>query len=266
MKIKLNYLKNAQQNGNDYYNKAKKLLNKRNGAELAVQNLEKQLKHIEEKSAQEKRIIIKKSDKKWYEKFHWFYTSNNMLCIGGRSAQQNDLINAKYFLDDDIFFHADIFGASLVLLKDGVNAKNEIWNEAAHFAAIYSSAWKEDLSTVDVYALKRNQISKSTATGSVGAGGFVMKGEREWFKNTPLSLFMFNENNTLNAVPKITFDKLIETKKINVYVELSLGTRKKSDAAKIISKHLNFEDLDMIMQQLPAGLFRVQLSKSGKKE
>ena len=266
MKIKLSYLKNAQQNGNDYYNKAKKLLNKRNGAEKAVYDLEKQLKGIEAQNEQKKRIIIKKSDKQWYEKFHWFYTSNNMLCIGGRSAQQNDLINAKYFLENDIFFHADIFGASLVLLKDGISVKKNIWEEAAHFAAIYSSAWKEDLSTVDVYALKRSQISKSTATGSVGTGGFVMKGEREWFKNTPLSLVMFNDNNTLNTIPKITFDRLIETKKINTYVELSLGTRKKSDAAKIISKHLNFDDLDTIVQQLPAGLFRVQLSKSGKKE
>ena len=265
MKIKLSYLKSAQQNGNDYYNKAKKLLNKRNGAEKAVVDLEKQLKNIEAQNEHKKRIIIKRSDKKWYEKFHWFYTSNNMLCIGGRSAQQNDLINAKYFLENDIFFHADIFGASLVLLKDGVSAKKDIWEEVAHFAAIYSSAWKEDLSTVDVYALGRSQISKSTATGSVGTGGFVMKGEREWFKNTPLSLVMFNSDNILNVVPKITFNKLIETKKIEQYAELSLGTKKKSDAAKMIAKHLNFEDLDTIMQQLPAGLFRVQLSRSEKK-
>ena len=262
MRIKLSYLKNAQQNGNDYYNKAKKLLNKRLGAEKAVKDLEKQLKHIEQSSEQKKRIIVKRTERSWYEKFHWFYTSNGMLCIGGRSAQQNDLINSKYFLDNDIFFHADIFGASLVLLKEGITADKSIWEEAAHFAAAYSSAWKEDLSTVDVYALKRNQISKSTATGSVGTGGFIMKGEREWFKSTPLSLIMFCNDNVLHTVPKITFNVMIAARKIDPYVELSLGERKKSDAAKMIAKHLNFDDIDTIIQQLPAGSFRIQLSKS----
>jgi hypothetical protein len=35
------------------------------------------------------------------------------------------------------------------------------------------------------------------------------------------------------------------------------GSSKKSDAAKVISKALSYNDLDAIMQQLPAGTFHL---------
>ncbi len=32
----------------------------------------------------------------WFERFHWFITSENYLCISGRDAQQNELIVKRY--------------------------------------------------------------------------------------------------------------------------------------------------------------------------
>jgi predicted ribosome quality control (RQC) complex YloA/Tae2 family protein len=33
----------------------------------------------------------------WYERFHWFISSENYLVISGHDAQQNELIVKRYF-------------------------------------------------------------------------------------------------------------------------------------------------------------------------
>lgn len=33
----------------------------------------------------------------WFERFHWFISSENYLVISGRDAQQNELIVKRYF-------------------------------------------------------------------------------------------------------------------------------------------------------------------------
>jgi len=50
---------------------------------------------------------IKKARKVlWFEKFKWFVTSENFLVIGGRDAQQNELLVKKYLRPRDVYMHA----------------------------------------------------------------------------------------------------------------------------------------------------------------
>jgi predicted ribosome quality control (RQC) complex YloA/Tae2 family protein len=258
MKITIDFTKSAQENADYFYKRSKKLTQKKAGAEAAIINLEKRLKAAKTvtETTQKKRIIV--TEKKWYQKFHWFYTSGGLLVIGGRDAQQNELLNSRHFEDNDLFFHANIFGAAVTILKDGVKASKEAKEETAQFAACYSSAWKEGLPAVDVYAMRRNQVSKSSSKGSISSGSFLLSGEREWYKNTGLSLVLFVKDEKLNANPEICFYRLKEAGKApDTYVLVKQGKIKKSDAAKKISKSLDFPDIDTIMQQLPAGEFRI---------
>ena len=39
----------------------------------------------------------------WFEKFAWFVTSENYLCVAGRDAQQNDLLVKKYLKAGDAY-------------------------------------------------------------------------------------------------------------------------------------------------------------------
>ncbi|HUC38716.1 MAG TPA: NFACT RNA binding domain-containing protein, partial [Candidatus Acidoferrum sp.] len=208
MKITIDTTKSAQENADYFYKRSKKLIQKKAGAEHAINDLEKRLSQAATATAksQKKRIEIK--EKEWYEKFHWFFTSNNMLVIGGRDAQQNELLNSKHFEDKDLFFHANIFGASVTILKDGANSAKEDREEAAQLAACYSSAWKEGLNVVDVYAMRREQVSKSTSKGSIASGSFLLSGEREWFRNVPLSLVFFVKEGRLFAVPEMAFYRM----------------------------------------------------------
>lgn len=258
MKIKIDFRKSAQENANVYYGKAKKLSSKREGAQKAVAELKGRLERAEKEGKESVvvRKVVKTAEKEWYEKFHWFYTSNGMLAIGGRDAHQNEMLNSKYFEENDLFFHANIFGASVTILKNGTAASEEVRLEAAQFAACYSSAWKDGLNTVDVYAMKRDQVSKSTSKGSLGTGSFLLSGEREWFRGSRLSLVMFVSDGRLNTVPEITLH--MAARKPARYVALKIGRDKKSDVAKRISRALDYDDIDTIMQQLPAGNFKIE--------
>ncbi len=259
MEIEIDFTKNAQQNANDYYNKAKKLESKKEGAKAAVEDLEKRLEEENRKMDEAEKAAsapIKKGERRWYEKFHWFYTSSGKLAVGGRDAQQNELVNSKYFEDNDLFFHADIFGASVTILKGGRDSDEEERKEVAQFAGCYSSAWKNMQKSVDVYALTREHVGKSTDKGSLGTGSFLLSGEREWFRNVELSLVMFVSEG-LNVVPGSAFEKIKAQKGITLFATVEQGNKQKSDAAKEIAKRLGYQDIDYIMQQMPAGTFTI---------
>ncbi len=255
MKVEIDFTKSAQDNADSYYRLSKKLKKKIAGASIAIGDLEAKRATIAAKPKPEKEVR-KIEERKWFEKFNWFNTSNNMLAIGGRSAMQNELVNSKYFEATDLFFHADIFGASVVILKDGVNAPREIKEEVAQFAGCFSKAWESGMSSVNVYCARREQVTKSKEKGSLGTGSFLIEGEREWFKGMGLELCAYKEieGQKPNVVPILTC-MAIGVKK---YILLKPGNSKKSDTAKTLSRKLGFNDIDYIMQHLPAGSFSIK--------
>ncbi|MCL4389344.1 NFACT RNA binding domain-containing protein [Candidatus Marsarchaeota archaeon] len=260
MQIKIDFTKSAQDNADDYYKKAKRLAQKKLGAEKAIKMLEKRMASSVPAPAKNTAGLRKmvSTQKEWYEKFHWFFTSDGMLAVGGRDARQNELLNSRHFENGDLFFHANIFGASAVILKNGERADAKAKEETAQFAACYSSAWKESLPIVDVYAMKREQVSKSTAMGAISTGSFVMKGEREWYRGITLSLVFFVKEGRLNAVPEMCFYRMKEKGGASdSYVLVKEGRVTKSDAAKSICRALGYGSADIVMQQLPAGAFSV---------
>ena len=182
MEIEIDFTKSAQQNAEDYFEKSKKSKRKASGAEKAVSDLQAALEKVQETEVLKK--PFKEIEKKeWYEKFNWFFTSEDSLAIGGRSADQNEELYSKYFEKNDLFFHSDIFGASVVILKNGISAAPEALEEAAQFAGCFSSAWENLQTTVDVYSLRKEQVSKSRNEGSISKGSFILSGERGWYKN-----------------------------------------------------------------------------------
>ncbi|MEM0154321.1 MAG: NFACT RNA binding domain-containing protein [Methanothrix sp.] len=259
MEVKIDFTKSAQDNANDYYVRSKRLAHKADGARRSIDELEKRLKAEKESFKKRSKPVVKTVRKReWYERFHWFEAQGGLLAIGGRDAKQNEKLNSDYFEDGDLFFHADIFGASVVILKNGASAMQEAKEEAAQFAASYSSAWDNMQKSVDVYCMRREQVSKATSKGSISTGSFLLSGEREWFHNAQLGLAAFVEGDKLHVVP----EKALVRIKPKRYVLISQGKEKKSDAAKKIAHALgDYDDLDYIMQQLPAGPFDIELKE-----
>ena len=188
MRIKLFINKSVHENAAIYYEQAKEAKKKREGLVAAIEQTKKEIVTAEKKQKEEKKIVKIKREKKWFEKFHWFSTSGGRLAIGGRSAQQNDLVVSKHMEDNDFFFHADIQGGMVVVLKDGVNAGEQELLETAQFAASFSNAWKNGNASVDVYAVRKEQLGKAVSGGYIPSGAFAISGERRWFRNTKLGL------------------------------------------------------------------------------
>ncbi len=255
MELEIDFTKSAQMNADDFFERSKRAKKKAEGAQKAVMELEEALKGLGEETLTRKEVrIVEKRE--WYEKFNWFYASDGGLVIGGRSADQNEELYSRHFDGADLFFHSDIFGASVVLLKDGISKGADIREEAAQFAASFSSAWDNSQTTVDVYSLRKEQVTKSRNEGSLGKGSFFLKGEREWYKSMPLRLAAFVDERVgkIEIAPDITCRKL----GIRQFISISVGRTKKSDAAKTIGKALGYANVDYIMQHLPTGPFTLK--------
>jgi predicted ribosome quality control (RQC) complex YloA/Tae2 family protein len=258
MEIKIYFTRTAQKNADEHYERSKKFALKIEGARKAAISLERLLAAARGDAQEKKRKVLRVAKKEWYEKFHWFFTSGNLLAVGGRDAKQNELVVSRHFENNDRFFHADIFGASVTILKGGEGSRREDREEAAWFAACYSSAWKSMSRTVDVYSVGYGQVSKSTAKGSLGAGSFLISGEREWFRSIPLALAMFVRDGKLHSAPLQAAARL----GLERHATVEQGKLKKSEAAKRVSRITGFDDIDTIMQQLPAGTFSIRESSN----
>lgn len=198
MKVILDLNSSAQENAALYYEKGKKMREKIEGTEEAIEDTKKELEKFE---AVVEKIPRLKRKMQWYEKFHWFVSSDGFLVIGGRDAEQNELLYSKYFEDADMFMHADVHGAPFVIVKNGSCAPEKTLEEAAQFAASYSSAWKDGVGAVDVYAARKEQVSKHSHGEYVPHGGFVIKGNRKWFKNIELKMYIGATESGIECIP-----------------------------------------------------------------
>ncbi|MCC7570264.1 DUF814 domain-containing protein [Candidatus Micrarchaeota archaeon] len=230
------------------YERRKKLKKKLERMSKTISDTQKRLEKEnknQDKINEETELKIKRAqrEKSWYEKFNWFITSEGKLAVGGKDAQQNDILYSKYFEDNDLFFHAEIKGASAVILKNGVNASERELYETAQFAACYSKAWVSGLATIDTYHMRKDQVSKHTSEGYTGKGGFALKGERKWYKNMELKLTLYAKE-VEGVLILHVFPGDLQTKPKIVVVP---GKKKKGEISKTVSKLLKVHPDEVIM-------------------
>ena len=175
--VKIYIHETVEQNAGRYYDLIKKFKRKLTGAKAAM---EREIHRPVSKASG-----YTKPKNRWYHRFRWFQTSDGILVIGGRDAGQNEDLVKKYLEGGDTFVHADIHGASVVVVK----GTTERWDEVSRFAAAFSGAWRSGFATADVYAARPDQVSKTAESGEyLSRGSFVVRGERQWFKDVPLEV------------------------------------------------------------------------------
>ncbi|HJX06185.1 MAG TPA: NFACT RNA binding domain-containing protein [Candidatus Nanoarchaeia archaeon] len=250
MKISLDIRKSLEENAASYFEKAKKEKKKLEGAKRIVEEYRKRLSSLEEEKAQKKAVIKPLARKEWYEKFRWFISSDSFLVIGGRDATTNEVIIKKYVDKDDLVFHTEAPGSPFVVVKKEGKAGDMpglTREEAAAFTAAFSKAWKQGLSTLPVFQVKPEQVSKQAKSGEyLTKGAFMIYGEKEFY-NPVMSygIGLYHE--------KIMGGPLSAVKKhCKEVVEIIQGDEKLSDVAKQVQKRIGGE-LDEIMRVLPPG-------------
>ncbi len=259
MKLVLDLTKSIDENAAVYFEKAKKIRKKIEGAEKA---LNENLKRMHELEIKKERILVEKSKEtksekrrpEWYEKFRWFVSSEGFLVIGGRDATSNEIVVKKHTAPDDLVFHTDMAGSPFFVVKGNnrqVGSKTK--EEAADATCTFSKAWKLGLHTSSVFYVSPEQVSKKTKAGEyMGKGAFMIYGRTNYI------------DNKINLAVGITKEQQVMAGPLdavkancNAYVVLEQGTEKASAVAKYI-QHKIGGSIDEIIRSLPGGGFKVK--------
>ncbi len=255
MLIKISAKKSVQENANDFFDKAKKAKKKITGVQSIIEVYEKKLQALEKKVATElfkakeqskpKEMIVRK----WYEKFHWFFSSENFLVIGGRDSGTNETVIKKCTDPTDIVLHTELPGSPFCVIKsEGKKIGEQTIQEAGIFCAIYSRMWKLNI-LGDVFYVTPEQVSKQAKAGEfIQKGAFMIYGKKNFVKNIQLEMAIGIEGDHLIGGPISAVKSHTEN-----FVIIQDGDKKPSDLAKLIHKKLGTGDLDEIIRFLPSG-------------
>ncbi len=225
------------QNAQKYYQKAKVMKAKAEGAERALAlSLKKQNEdqRLELKQGGSEKRRTKKRRSRWYERYRWFFSTEGFLVIGGRDADTNEDLVKKYLEPRDVFLHADVHGAPAVVVKSqGKEISEATLSEAAQFAVSYSSIWKQGLGSGRCYWVYPKQVSKTPESGEhVPKGAFIIKGERHYLESAALLAIGIQDEKIVggpvSAIANVA----------HPYVVIEPGKFNLSDLAKMISREL----------------------------
>ena len=184
--VRLDVRQSALANARDYYSGRKaasvKTRKTEEAAEAAVRAAEKkaasQVAHIKVTHT-----IKAMRSAYWFEKFHWFVSSENLLVIAGRDAQQNELIVKRYLKPKDVYVHADIHGATSCVVKHLGGDAGEIppltLAQAGQMTVCRSSAWDSHMVT-SAWWVYDHQVSKSAPRGVPSDGLFMIRGKKNY--------------------------------------------------------------------------------------
>jgi predicted ribosome quality control (RQC) complex YloA/Tae2 family protein len=255
MKIELDFSKTIEQNATDYFEKSKMSRKKIDGIKIAICELKKR-NELKKRQKVSEKVFNKKRSKKWFEKYRWFISSDSFLIIGGRDAQSNEEIVKKRMKPEDVYFHADVFGAPhCIIQSNGKGVPSSTMLEGAQFAVTFSKAWQEGRAHADAYSVKPEQVSKKAPSGeSLGTGAFMIYGERIWFKKTSLSCAIgYNDKEKLLMGGPF----LAVKNNCRVFLKIKQGIKKKSDVGKEIFSFFQKKGvivtIDEIISLLPNG-------------
>jgi predicted ribosome quality control (RQC) complex YloA/Tae2 family protein len=223
--VRIHVHEGLEQNAGRYHDVIKKFKKKKAGALVAM------------KTVPAKKIVRKREfvpmKKLWYHRFRWFVTSDDIVVLGGRDASQNEELVKKYLTGNDLFVHADVHGASVVIVK----GKTERMDEVAQFAASYSGAWRSGHFSADVYSALPSQVSKTPESGEfVSRGSFIVRGERTWYRDVPLAVgigLMLEPHAAVVGGPPAVIRG-----KTTAFVELRPGRFEPNDVAKKVLRTL----------------------------
>ena len=125
----------------------------------------------------------------WFEKFHWFISSENYLVVSGRDAQQNELLVKRYLKKGDIYVHAELHGASSTIIKNNDPSKPiplMTLSEAGQACVARSAAWDAKVVT-SAYWVYPDQVSKTAPTGEyLTTGSMMIRGRKNFLPSQPL--------------------------------------------------------------------------------
>jgi predicted ribosome quality control (RQC) complex YloA/Tae2 family protein len=278
----------VEHNADRLYTEAKRIEEKRAGAEEAVAETREQLEAAKERREawaaddgpaeddgdedEERDVdwlarssVPLRTAEHWYERFRWFHTSDGFLVVGGRDADQNEALVKKYMEGNDRFFHTQAHGGPVTVLKatGPSESSREVafpdasLAEAAQFAVSYASDWKEGRFAGDAYEVDPSQVSKTPESGEyVEKGGFVVRGDRTYHRDVAcevaVGVRVEGETRVIGGPPAAIEPRVATS------VRLRPGRYAQNDAAKLVYREFRERFTDQTFVRKVASPDRIQ--------
>ncbi|KAK5660680.1 hypothetical protein OQA88_12044 [Cercophora sp. LCS_1] len=151
---------------------------------VALKNAEQKIaEDLKKGLKQEKPVLQPIRRQMWFEKFIWFVSSDGYLVLGGRDAQQNEMLYKRYLRKGDVYVHADMHGASSVIIKNNPKTPDapippSTLAQAGNLSVCCSSAW-DSKAGMGAWWVNADQVSKSAPAGEyLPAGSFMVRGKK----------------------------------------------------------------------------------------
>ncbi|PYH96057.1 hypothetical protein BO71DRAFT_448917 [Aspergillus ellipticus CBS 707.79] len=159
----------------------------------ALKSHEKKVTHDLKKNLKQEKQVLRPARKLfWFEKFLFFISSEGYLVLGGRDSMQSETLYRRYLKPGDIFVHADLQGATSMIVKNRANSANapispSTLSQAGNLCVATSTAW-DSKAVMSAYWVNANQVTKTTAGGLLPTGEFNVKGEKNFLAPSQLVL------------------------------------------------------------------------------
>ena len=161
---------------------------------MALKNTEKKINaDLKKGLKQEKEVLRPVRKQHWFEKFYYFISSDGYLILAGRDAQQNEILYKKYLSKGDVYVHADLQGATSIVIKNKPSILDSpippsTLSQAGTFAVSTSSAW-DSKAVMSAWWVTADQVSKTAPTGEyLTTGMFQISGKKNFLPPAQLLL------------------------------------------------------------------------------
>ncbi|PVI07482.1 hypothetical protein DM02DRAFT_580858 [Periconia macrospinosa] len=180
----------AWANSSEYFDEKKAAKGKESrtqeASSLALKNTERKVAaDLKKGLKQEKEVLRPVRRQQWFEKFVFFISSDGYLVIGGKDAQQNEIIYRRYLRKGDVYVHADMKAATPMVIKNKPNTPDapippSTLSQAGHLSICTSEAW-DAKAVMSAWWVNADQVSKTGHTGEfLGPGLFNITGRKEY--------------------------------------------------------------------------------------
>jgi hypothetical protein len=185
-----------------------------------------------------------------YKNYRWFFTSNNVLVVGGKSDEQNELVLKHFLKPQYTIMHTSAPGSPFMVIQSDKPTKEDI-KETAIFTGCFSKQWKAGKKQIEIDIFKGEQIYK---LNTMKLGTFGVKNKKETMKVKP-ELMLIIQKGKFKAVPNPNGDSKL--------AKITPGKLSKEDAAEMLAKivrdkfHLPAHK-DEIMQAIPSDKLNIK--------
>lgn len=196
MKVVIDLGISAYANASYYFNIKKSNAEKQKKVEKnvgkAFKNIEEKVnKQLKQKLKESHNVLRKVRHPYFFEKHHWFISSEGFLVLMGKSDLETDLIYSKYIEDDDVYLF-NTFGTQVWIKNpDSTEVPPNTLMQAGIFCMSASEAWSKKISSSPWWCFAKNITKFEPSDNSVlPSGRFLLKNENDKNIMPPAQLVM----------------------------------------------------------------------------